>query len=366
MKTKLTFLMSLILTVTLSLSTINLSAQDDEEKVAETPQGPQLTIISGFKGGSYYQMAMDMQKITRKLYGTPIMATTTKEVVSIENGDTVKDEDGMPVMEEIDIEKPTGDTIDFMEVKDSDGSYYNFLQINKSDVDITFLQYDVLLYFDMKDLKRKFKKTADIRILMPVGTEEIHLITTKDSGIETFKDLKKKRVGIGSTLQGTNITAKYIKEQTGMKWEDVELPYDKAFRALFNGDIDAFFFVGAAPISDLASLAKSMKDKIKLISLPVNEKLKEAYGEQVEINDSSYSWVDKPIKTYAVKAILVTSVRGQTPEQVENIKKLLQALKDNKDKEGYFEGWKDVKFVEDPEIEFEYHPMMREFLKAQK
>lgn len=361
MKTKLTFLMSLILTLTLSLSTINLNAQDDEDQVAAVPEGPQLTIISGFKGGSYYQMAKDMQKMTRKLYGKPVMSVETKEIVMIENGDTLRDEDGNILMDEIEVKKPTGDTIDFMEVKDSDGSFYNFLQINKSDVDITFLQYDVLLYEDMKDLKRKFKKTADIRILLPVSTEEIHLITTKDSGIEEFSDLKKKRVGIGSTLQGTNITAKYIKEQTGMKWDDVELPYDKAFRALFNGDIDAFFFVGAAPISDLAHLAKSMKDKIKLISLPVNEKLKEAYGEQVDINNTMYSWVDKPIKTYAVKAILVTSIRGQTPEQVENLRKLFQAIKDNKDKKGYFEGWKDVKFVEDKDIEFEYHPLMKEF-----
>jgi len=289
------------------------------------------------------------------------MTTETKEVMSIENGDTLRDDEGNIIMKEIEVNKPTGDTIDFLEVKDSDGSFYNFLQIHKSDVDITFLQYDVLLYEDMKDLKRRFKKTADIRILLPVGTEEIHLITTKDSGIEKFADLKKKRVGIGSTLQGTNITAKYIKEQTGMKWEDVELPYDKAFRALFNGDIDAFFFVGAAPISDLANLAKSMKDKIRLISLPVNAKLKEAYGDQVEINNTMYSWVVEPVKTYAVKAILVTSIRGQTPEQVENLHKLFQALKDNKDKKGYFEGWKDVKFVEDKDIEFEYHPLMKDF-----
>lgn len=361
MRTKLTFIMSLILTVTLSMSAINLSAQDDEENVSSAPEGPKITIISGFKGGSYYQMAKDMQKMTRKLYGKPVMITTQKEVVSIENGDTLKDEEGNPIMDQIDVKKPTGDTIDFMEVKDSDGSFYNFLQINKSDVDLTFLQYDVLLYEDMKDLKRRFKKTADIRILLPIGSEEIHLITTKESGIETFKDLKKKRVGIGSTLQGTNITAKYIKEQTKMKWEDVELPYDKAFRALFNGDIDAFFFVGAAPVSDLASLAKSMKDKIKLIGLPVNEKLKEAYGEQVEINSSMYSWVDKPVKTYAVQAILVTSIRGQTPEQVENLRLLFQAIKDSKDKTGYFEGWKDVKFVEDKNIEFDYHPLMKEF-----
>jgi TRAP transporter TAXI family solute receptor len=363
MKMKLTFLMSIMLILAFSFSTLSLSAQDDEDEqgAAEVEPTPALTIISGFKGGSYYQMAKDMQKMARPTLGIPVMETETKEVPTIENGDTLRDEDGEIVMEEIEVKKPTGDTIEFLDVRDSDGSYYNFLKINKSDVDLTFLQYDVLLYEDMKDLKRKFKKTADIRILLPIGVEHIHLITTKDSGIEEFKDLKKKRVGIGSSLQGTNITAKYIKEKTKMKWEDVEIPYDKAFRALFNGDIDAFFFVGTAPISDLANLAKSMKDKIKLISLPVNEDLKEAYGEQVEINNTIYSWVDKPVKTYAVKALLVTSVRGQTPEQVENIKKLMRIVKANKDKPGYFKGWENVKFQEDPEIEFEYHPLMKEF-----
>ena len=359
---KLTFLMSFILTILLSLTSINLNAQNDEDNgAAQVIPQPKLTIVSGFKGGSYYQMAKDMQRMSRKELGIPVMVTETKEVPTIENGDTLKDEDGEPIMEEIETKKPTGDTIDFLNVKDSDGSYYNFLKINKSDVDLTFLQYDVLLYEDMKDLKRKFKKVADIRILLPVGVEHIHLITTKDSGIESFSDLKKKRVGIGSTLQGTNITAKYIKEKTKSKWEDVEIPYDKAFRALFNGDIDAFFFVGTAPINDLAHLAKSMKDKIKLISLPENDALKEAYGDMVTIDNSYYSWVDKPVKTYAVKALLVTSVRGQTPEQVENIAKLMRIVKANKDKQGYFKGWENVKFEEDPSIEFEYHPLMKEF-----
>ncbi|MBN2745082.1 MAG: TAXI family TRAP transporter solute-binding subunit, partial [Bacteroidales bacterium] len=258
------------------------------------------------------------------------------------------------------IQVPTGDTIEFLEVRESDGSYYNFLKIDKADVDLTFLQYDVLLMEDEKDLQRKLKKVADIRILLPFGAEQIHLITSKTGKIKSFDDLKNKRVGIGSKLQGTNVTALYIKEQTKMKWEDVEIPYDKAFRALFNGDIDAFFFVGKAPVSDLANLSKSMKDKITLISLPVNEKLKDAYGEQVDITMDQYKWLEANIKTYEVKTVLVTSIRDQEETKVEAIKELLRAIKENKDKEGYHPGWANVKFEEDPAIEFQYHPMMKE------
>lgn len=358
MKMKLTLMISLIFGLIFSFSHTQLSAQEGAGSLKPTPP---LKIVSGFKGGSYYEMAMDMQKMTRPL-GHIIMKTESVDQIAIENGDTLRDDEGMPVITTVEVEKSSGDTIDFLNVKDSDGSYYNFLKIDNSDVDITFLQYDVLLYEDMKDLQRKLKKVADIRILLPFGSEQIHLITTKESGITDFKDLKKKRVGIGSSLQGTYITAKYIKEQLGAKWTDVEIPYDKSFRALFNGDIDAFFFVGKAPVSNLANLSKSMKDKITLISLPVNEKLKEAYGEQVEINNTMYSWVDKPVKTYQVKTVLVTSIRDQTPEQVENLRKLLQAIKDNKDNEGYHPGWKNVLFQEDPEIEFEYHEIMKEFI----
>ncbi len=319
-------------------------------------QGPKLKIYSGFVGGSYYQMAMDMQKMTRKLYGIPQYQIQELQMPKIDpaTGDTIKDEYGEVQYDVIVKKIPTGDTIDFLEVRESDGAYYNFLKINKIDVDVTFLQYDVLLYEDIKDLGRKFKKTEDIRILLPMGNEEIHIITLKENGINNFGDLKKKRIGIGSSLQGTNITAKYIKEITQSKWTDVDIPYDKAFRALFSHDIDAFFFVGSAPVYDLKSLPKSMKDKLKLVGIPADDKLKEAYGEQVELTNATYSWIQNPVKTYAVKSLLVTSLAGQTDEQKDNIVKLLKAIKQLKDNKGYHEAWKDVKFAKDPVIEWKY------------
>jgi len=326
----------------------------------DTDDGPQLKIYSGFKGGSYYQMASDMQAMTRKLYGKIGYSISDIEVPKINptTKDTVKDADGNIEYDVQVIKTPTGDTIDFLEVRESDGSYYNFLKINKIDVDVTFLQYDVLLYESEKDLGRKFKKTEDVRVLLPLGSEEIHLITLKDSKIGEFSDLKKKRVAIGSSLQGTNITATYIKEATEGKWIDVDIPYDKAFRALFSHDIDAFFFVGKAPVHDLKSLPKSMKDKLKMISLPENEKLKDAYGDLVTLDNSTYTWLpageEGTIKTYSVRSLLVTSVSGQTPEQKEAIVKLLQAIKQLKDVEGYHNSWKSVQFHKLPELEMEW------------
>lgn len=363
MKNKLTLISTAFMSLLLAFFSLSVQAQSEAGSNQIQITTPDINILSGFKGGSYYEMAMDMQRMTRKTLGKPVMAEESIQFPLIENGDTVFDDNGDVVMEEKTIQKPTGDTLDFIKVRDSDGAYYNFIKISKADVDITFIQYDVLLYESVKDLRRKFKKTEDLRVLLPLGSEAIHLITTKNSGIKTFKDLKKKRVGIGSSLQGTNITAKYIKEKTGAKWEDVEIPFDKAFRALFNGDIDAFFFVGTAPVSKFANLPKSLKDRIAMIEIPVNEDLKEAYGEQIEINSSMYSWVEKPVKTYAVKVLLVSSIQGQTPEQAKKIHDVLKIVKQEKDKNGYFVGWKNVKFAKDPAIEWDYHPAVADLVK---
>jgi TRAP transporter TAXI family solute receptor len=224
----------------------------------------------------------------------------------------------------------------------------------------------------MLDLKRTYKKSENIRILLPMGTEQIHIVTLKPEGkkgITSFADLKKKRVGIGSALMGTNITAKYIKEVTGSKWEDVEIPFDKSFKALFNGSIDAFFYVGAKPVKDLENISKAMRDKITLISIPADKdgKLELAYS-KVTITPDDYKWLAGPVETFAVKSLLVTSLAGQTPEKEEAIKQMLELLKTNlpmmqskidasaNGKSSYHKNWKDIKFEEDTDIDWDYYP----------
>jgi TRAP-type uncharacterized transport system substrate-binding protein len=154
---------------------------------------------------------------------------------------------------------------------------------------------------------------------------------------------------------GTNITAKYIKEVTGSNWEDVEIPFDKSFKALFNGSIDAFFFVGAVPVSDFTNISVSMRDKISLISLPQNEKLDRAY-EKVTITPETYKWLAGNVETYAVKSVLVTSLSGQTPEKEAQIQKLLEIVKANKDNAKNHSNWKVIKFAKDDKVDWEYYP----------
>jgi TRAP transporter TAXI family solute receptor len=314
----------------------------------------QITILSGFQGATYYEMSKDLEKIA-----PPVL--TAKQAPN-----TIKVPDPNDPSVEIDsvYYTTTYDTVPFITVLSSDGAYYNFLKLEKTDVDVTFLQYDVLLYEEMKDLTRKFKKTENIRILLSLGSEQIHLIARKDSKIAKLSDLKGKQVGIGSAMQGTNITAKFIKEKTKIAWKDVEIPYDRAFRALLVGEIEAFFFVGAAPVSSLNKLSPNLKDQIKMI--PVEHKELDAVYEKTTISSSVYSWIDKDMPTYNIKTVMVCSTTGETPEKANNIDKFLQTIKNNlstlQDPKKAHPQWKNVNFGTDG-IEWEFHPMAKKYMQ---
>ena len=332
---KLKITLSLIVLITAMASTSYAQSYDE----------PKLLIISGFEGGTNYDMAKDMQRMTRVKYG--IAAYTDGDmVIEMKDNKPVISEDGDTSM--IAEQIPTGDTTEFLNVRESEGSYYNFLRVTKSNTDLAFLQYDVLLYEAMKDLTRTYKKTENIRVIMPMGVEQIHIMVLKSDekgSIKTYQDLKGKKVAIGSSLQGTNITAKYIKEVTKMDWHDVEIPYDKALKALLSKRIDAFFYVGAAPVSNFTGMSKQMRDMITLIPL-VPEKgkkdLDEAYIKATITADTYSKWLKTDIATYSVRSLLVTDINGQTKEQQDNIVKLMQTVIEHKNDSGIHKNWKKV------------------------
>lgn len=246
-----------------------------------TKLSPEIFLLSGIKGSSYYQFAEDIDNITDAVNG----------------------------------------------VKASSGSSYNLRQIiRRNEFFVTFLQYDVLVQQRLDDLQDGTDFTNNIRIIMPFSQEEIHLITRKDSEINSLKDLKKKRVAVGDINQGTFVTASLIKKLTGGKWEDVSMPFDdNLFTALLNNRIDAFFFVGSAPVNVLHRLPD--RTNFKLVPIE-DKKLNDVYT-ATTVKAGTYPWQNIDVNTYAVKAVLATNIDQESPEQNKSIKKMLSDIKEN-------------------------------------
>lgn len=244
----------------------------------------QLQILSGFEGGSYYQFASDISSIT----------TVSIKVI------------------------PTK------------GAMSNFRNISKRDNPyIAFCQFDLLQAKQFEDQMSngRRKLTETMRVLLVFGNEEIHLVAKNNGKIDNIKDLKKKKVAIGTKHQGTYFTATKVKELSGVKWKDQAISFDEALPQLLNDEIDAFFFIGNAPVSKLKRLSGFFKDKIKLLPI-TNENLNQYYF-PVTIPAGTYKWANYDVDTYATKTVLFLNTSNKTSKENDNIKKVLEDIKEN-------------------------------------
>lgn len=245
--------------------------------IAFQPLSAQLKIASGIDGEIYNQFAIDIQNNT----DVPIELFTTA------------------------------------------GSKDNLSKLINDGFQLGFLQYDVLLYNELEnpDIKNK------IKVMLPLYDEEIHLIARNDGSINSLADLRNKKVGIGSEMSGTGITAKFIQYKTMIQWIAIPIPFDNSFSALLNDSIDAFFYVGAAPSNTLKSLSANVQQLIKLVPIE-NKNLKDFYLTKT-IDKNIYPWLKEDIKTISVRSLIAVNTANIDDSTQLLVESLYEDLKGN-------------------------------------
>ena len=106
------------------------------------------------------------------------------------------------------------------------------------------------------------KPAANLRALMGLWPNVVQIVTTEDSGIKTFADLKGKRVGVGAPNSGVEINARMIFEAHGMTYKDVKvdyLNYGEAIDQMKNGLIQAAFVTSGLGNATIRELGVSKK-----------------------------------------------------------------------------------------------------------
>jgi TRAP transporter TAXI family solute receptor len=237
-----------------------------------------------------------------------------------------------------------------VEVLTSNGSMDNFKQLMAdNDINIAFMQYDVLL--TNKLLNNKLQD--EVNVLFPLFLdEEIHLIAKKGSKIKKLKDLKGKKVAIGTPEQGTHVTALTIKEKTGIDWDNVEMGSNEAYEALMRGEIDAYFYVGGMPINSLLDLPDTAQ--IQLVNIK-DKRLNDIYRKK-KIEKGTYLWQKKTVKTYAVPTLIVVKIKDMSLETEKQVNKLLDDINKNikKMQETGHPKWKEV-YYRNQDIDWPYY-----------
>ncbi|MCL1875909.1 MAG: TAXI family TRAP transporter solute-binding subunit [Synergistaceae bacterium] len=88
------------------------------------------------------------------------------------------------------------------------------------------------------------------------------IVTTEDSGIKTFTDMKGKRVGVGAPNSGVELNARMMFEAHGMTYNDCKvdyLSYSEAISQMKNGLCDVAFVTSGLGNATIMELGISKK-----------------------------------------------------------------------------------------------------------
>jgi len=168
----------------------------------------------------------------------------------------------------------------------------------------------------------KFKgNPVDVRTLMVLYPNRMHVVTVEGKGIEKMSDLKGKRVSTGSPGSATEVMAFRVIEAAGLdRDKDMRrerLGVAESTNALKDGKIDAYFWVGGLPTAAVTDLGATPGVKLKLIDHSdtvdkMNAKYGGLYSEGV-IPAKTYPGQDQDNKIAVVQNILVTN--ASMPDQ---------------------------------------------------
>ena len=236
-----------------------------------------LTIATGTPEGTYYQIAQDIKKIA--------------------------EQEGLP-----------------FDIVQTNGSFDNINLLGLGKVDLAILQLDVLkVTSDAMRTKAGFNVFEAMKIILNLYLEEIHVLT-KRADIRSIANLEGKKVAVGPERSGSALTADVLLNAYDLSVTKFFDAPNEALRKLENGELDAFIFVGGAPVPAFEKLDSSFR----LVRLPPNPVLEQIYERKKLV----YGWAGE-IETFAVPSVIMTRNRKES-DYVAAIQKLLLGLLNNK------------------------------------
>jgi hypothetical protein len=207
-------------------------------------------------------------------------------------------------------------------VESTGGSVYNVNTIRAGELDMGVVQSDVQ-YNSLNGEGDEFKDQGafdGLRAVFSVHAEPFTVVARADSGIETFDDLKGKRVNVGNPGSGQRSTMEVLMDAKGWTMDDFalasELKSAEQAQALCDNKIDAMVFTVGHPSGSIQEATTTCDTKLIPVSGAEVDQLVEQnpYYAKAVIPGGMYQGTDEDVETFGVKATFVTS--ADVPEEV--------------------------------------------------
>ena len=156
---------------------------------------------------------------------------------------------------------------------------------------------------------------TDLRALFSVHGESFTVVARRDAGIESFDDLKGKRVNIGNPGSGQRATLEVLMAAKG--WDKNvfslanELSASEQSLALCHDRVQAMVYVVGHPNASVAQAVNLCDALIVPVTGPVVDRLlaDNPYYARTQVPGGAYKGNPKPVGTFGVKATVVASTR---------------------------------------------------------
>lgn len=219
-------------------------------------------------------------------------------------------------------------------VESTGGSINNLESIHKGDLELGVVQSDLLYNaYNGTEIFSDVGADKKIRVLFALHSEPFTVVARKESKINSFDDLRGKRVYMGVPGSGMRATMEQLMDQKG--WTDKtfssvsDLKAADQSQALCSGKIDAMIYAGGHPNGAIQQITSMCATKLIDVSGPVIERMiaEHPYYAPAVIPGGMYVGNVKDVHTFGVKAVLVASADLDD----ETVYQIVKAVFDNID-----------------------------------
>ncbi|HBS48775.1 MAG TPA: C4-dicarboxylate ABC transporter substrate-binding protein [Rhodobacteraceae bacterium] len=205
-------------------------------------------------------------------------------------------------------------------VESTGGSVYNINTIKAGELEFGMAQSDWQHHAFNGTSKFSDNPFPEIRAVMSVHPEPFTLVVRGDSGIESFEDLKGKRVNVGNPGSGQRATMEVVMSAFGMDMDDFSLATEykgsEMAKQLCDGNIDAMIYTIGHPAAAIKEASTTCDARLvsvqgKPIEMLVDDN---PFYRHATIPGGTYQGTPGDVRTFGVGATLVTS--ADVPEDV--------------------------------------------------
>jgi len=179
------------------------------------------------------------------------------------------------------------------------------------------------------------EKIEGLRYVMGLWPDVTQFVVSGASGIETWGDLRGKKVAVGPAASGTEFSSRVLlKSLAGLSFDDIKaeyVGYSEAAQALQNGQLDAFNAEAGFPVGAVAELYAG-RQEVKMMEFSAEdlEKLRvdAPFYAGVVIPAGVYPGQEKDLRVAGIKSALI--VNSDVPEDlVYEMLKIIYSKKDD-------------------------------------